>query len=126
MENSPHQENVPQKLETGIDAMLEMNRQQVIESIEKNGVEASMELIGKWCDKAEKWAEEDPMNRTQVTRRMVIINFAKYDFYISAKDTDGALECANDALFMAEQEGYFDLKKKIEKRISEAIPKSEE
>jgi hypothetical protein len=79
-----------------------------------------MELISKWCDKAEKWAEEDPMNRAQVTRRMVIVNFAKFDFYISAKDIDGALECADDALFMAKQEGYFDLAEKIEKRISES------
>lgn len=126
MEISPKQENVPQKLETGIDTMLEMNRQQIIESIEKNGVEASVELIGKWCDKAEKWAEEDPMNRTQVTRRMVIVNFAKYDFYISAKDTGGALECAEDALFMAEQEGYLDLIEKIEKRMKDALTKSGE
>ena len=125
MENSSQQENVPQKLETGLDAMLEMNRQQVIDSIEKNGVEASVELIGKWCDKTEKWAEEDPMNRTQLTRRMVIVNFAKFDFYISAKDTDGVLECADDALFMAEQEGHLDLKEKIEKRMTEALPKSE-
>jgi hypothetical protein len=119
VENSPQQESVPQRLETGLEVMLEMNRQQVIESIEKNGVEASMELIGKWCDKAEKWAEEDPMNRVQVTRRMVIVNFAKYDFYISAKDMDGALECADDALFMTEQEGHVDLKEKIEKRLDE-------
>jgi hypothetical protein len=60
------------------------------------------------------------MNRAQVTRRMVIVNFAKFDFYISAKDIDGALECADDALFMAKQEGYFDLAEKIEKRISES------
>jgi hypothetical protein len=125
MENLSQQENVPQKLETSFDAMLEMNRQQVIESIEKNGVEASMEIIGKWCDKAEKWAEEDPMNRTQVTRRMVLVNFAKYDFYIAAKDIDGALECAEDALFMAEQEGHIDLKEKIEKRMIETLRESE-
>lgn len=118
MENSQQKESAPQKLETGLDTMLEMNRQQVIESIEMNGVEASMGLIGRWCDKAEKWAEEDPMNRTQVTRRMVIVNFAKYDFYVSAKDTDGALECADDALFMAEHEGYLDLKEMIERRMN--------
>ena len=126
MENSPQQENESQKLETGLDAMLEMNRQQVIESIEKNGVEVSMELIGKWCDKAENWAEQDPLNRTQVTRRMVIVNFAKYDFYISANDMDGAQECVDDALLMADQEGYQDLREKIEKRISETSPKSDE
>ncbi len=126
MENSPPQENVPQKLETGLDAILEMNRQEVIESIEKNGVEASMELIGKWCDKAEKWAEEDPLNRTQVTRRMIIVNFAKYDFYLAARDVEGALECINDAIFMAEQEGYLDLKENIEKRMTATLPKSEE
>lgn len=120
MENSPEQENVPQRLEIGLDTMLEMNRQQVIESIEKNGLEASMELISKWCDKAEKWAEEDPLNRTQVTRRMVIVNFAKYDFYISAKDTDGALECADDAIFMAEQEGHLDLKEMIIKKMNQS------
>lgn len=126
MENSPQQENVLQKLETSLDALLEMNRQQVIESIEKSGVGASMELIGKWCDKAEKWTEEDPMNRTQVTRRMVIVNFAKYDFYLAARDTEGCLECIDDAMFMAEQEGHLDLKEKIEKRMSDAPPKSEE
>lgn len=123
MENSPQQEIVPQKLETGLDAMMEMNRQQVIESIGTNGVEASMELIGKWCDKAEKWAEEDPLNRNQVTRRMVIINFAKYDFYITAKDEDGAPECAEDAIFMAEQEGHLDLKEIIIKKMNQAPQK---
>jgi hypothetical protein len=65
------------------------------------------------------------MNRTQVTRRMVIVSFAKYDFYISAKDMDGALECADDALFMAEQEGHLDLTEKIEKRMADTLPKSE-
>lgn len=119
MENSPKQETVIQKLETGLEGMLEMNRQQVIESIEKNGAEASMELIGKWCDKVEKWAEEDPLNRTQVTRRMVIVNFAKYDFYLAARDVEGALECIDDAIFMAEQEGHLDLKEKIERRLNE-------
>lgn len=117
MENSPQQERVPQKLETGVDAMLEMNRQQVIESIKMNGVEVSMELISRWCDKAEKWIEEDSMNRTQVTRRMVIVNFAKYDFYLAAKDQEGALECAEDAIFMAEQEGHLDLKEIIIKKM---------
>lgn len=121
MNKEPQPENVLQNLETGLNAILEMNRQQVIESIEKSGVEASMELIGKWCDKAESWAEEDPMNRSQVTRRMVIVNFAKYDFYISAKDADGALECAEDAMFMAEQEGHLDLIEKMERRMAEAV-----
>ena len=113
MENKPQQEHGTQQLEQGIDGMLEMQRQRVIESIGTNGVEASMELIGLWCDKAEKWAEEDPLNRTQVTRRMVIINFAKYDFYIAGHDTDGAQECADDALCMAEQEGHDDLRDMI-------------
>ncbi len=117
MEDLNKQEQTPQKLETGLDPMMEMHRQQVIESIGVNGVEASMELIGKWCDKAEKWAEEDPLNRTQVTRRMVIVNFSKYDFYKAAKDDEGAIECAEDAIFMAEQEGHLDLKAHIESKL---------
>ena len=120
MENSPQQESTPKKIETGLEAMMEMQRQQVIESIGTNGVEASMELIGKWCDKAEKWAEEYPLNRNQVIRRMVIINFAKYDFYITAKDEDGALECAEDAIFMAEQEGCVDIKEMIIKKMNQS------
>lgn len=119
MDNSPKQESAPQKLEIGLEPLLEMSRQQVIESIGDIGVEASMELIGKWCDKAEKWAEEDPLNRNQVTRRMVIVNFAKYDFYITAKDEDGARECGEDAIFMAEQEGHLDLKETIIKKMNQ-------
>lgn len=117
MERTPQQENTPKKPETNIDGMLEMHRQRVIESITQQGVEASMEHIRAWCDKAEKWAEEDPLNRTQVTRRMVIVNFAKYEFYVAANDTDGAEECADDALFMAEQEGCADLVEMILKKI---------
>lgn len=95
-----------------LDRELRISKQLVLESIRNNGIEGSAEVIGDWCDKAEKWANEDPSKR-----RMIIISFAKYDFYIVENDFDGADECVDEAIYMARQEGYTDLELYIESKI---------
>jgi vacuolar-type H+-ATPase subunit H len=117
MEQSHHQEQSPHALEKSLAPLLEMQRQQVISSIKEKGLDASMELIGRWCDKAEAWVEES-REKTQRVRRMIILNFAKYDFYIADNDVEGARECAKDAIYMAKQEGCMDLVLHIENSFS--------
>lgn len=121
MEHSPQHEHVQQKLETGLDAMLEMNRRHVVESIKTNGVEASRELVSTWCDKAQGWVDEDKLNKTQVNRRLIIVDLGKADFYIAAGDTDDALDSLDATSCMAEHEGNLDLKEQAENKITEII-----
>jgi hypothetical protein len=109
-ENKNSKEGLSENFE--LDRDLRISKQLVLESIRNNGIEGSEEILGDWCDKAEKWASEDPSKR-----RMIIINFAKYDFYISANDFDGADECVDEAIYMTRQEGYTDLELYIESKI---------
>ena len=109
-ENKNSKEDLNKNFE--LDRELKISKQLVLESIRNNGIEGSVEMLGGWCDKAEKWAEEDSSKR-----RMVIINFAKYDFYIAANNNEEALECAEDAMYMANQEGYSDLESYIKSKI---------
>lgn len=100
------------KMDFELEKNLELQKIKIIESIKDNGLDASMDIISSWCDEAEKWAEKDDTKRS-----MVLINFAKYDFYIAANDLEGAAECATEAIYMAEQEGYSDIKSFIESKI---------
>ena len=100
------------KLSLGLDLNLESKRQKIIEMLKTNDIDSCTEVVSRWCEEAEKWATKGFSKR-----RMVIINFAKYDFYIAVNDMEGALDCAEDAMYMASQEGYTDLELYIESKL---------
>lgn len=108
--NKNSKEGLSQNFE--LDRDLRISKQLVLESIRNNGIEGSGGILGDWCDKAQKWVSEDPSKR-----RMIIIDFAKYDFYIAANDFEGADECVDMSIYMARQEGYTDLELYIESKL---------
>lgn len=115
----PVLEQAPVSLETSLPEHLETAVAETVESIRTNGREASMGLIFAWSASAHAWTDESGLERMVRNRRMVIMNFETYQFYVASGDTDGAMESIEDAIYQAGQEGFDDMIPEMEKKLGE-------
>jgi hypothetical protein len=113
------QEQIAERLETKLNSGLELEKQSCVEAIKANGLEASMETILAWTAACERWV--DSAEGGVRGRRSVLFNLARHELYLAAGDDDGALECLDDAMYQAEQEGFDDLAQMIIARVNGII-----
>ncbi|MEI6353042.1 MAG: hypothetical protein WCO35_03870 [Candidatus Nomurabacteria bacterium] len=121
MDKFERKTSLPKNLELEIDLVLKMEFEHVLDLIKKEGLEESIEAVNSWYNKAEKWAQREFLISTTLKKRMLIINYTRIDFYVAAGDIDGALECLDGANFMADQEGFLDIKDLYKDKESELL-----
>lgn len=114
------------KLEKQLPYSLEGDKQEIVSIIKKSGLEANIELINEWHDKAEKWVEEvndlqDQNCMIKVNQRLRIVSLAAYDFYIASGNIEDALEGVQADIDGIQFEGQWDLLDKAEEIKSKLI-----
>ncbi len=106
MESGPSQEG----------RKLEIKKTDVIESIKSNGVSSpeTLAMIIAWT-----LQEEVRVSRENTSRAATVFNIERADLYMAAGDTEGALECLEDARVQAHNENETELYQQILTKMDE-------
>lgn len=99
-------------LETDIDSSGRVRQLKILNLFHEGHKEAAVLLVFSWTEDMEEWSTQDPTHR-----RRVVFETRRADFYLATEDTEGALECLNDAADQASHEGHFDLLDIIEMKV---------
>lgn len=93
-----------------------IEKQRVLEALRAKGLEdpETKALVIKWTEE-----QEEIVARENTPRATIVFNIERADLYLAAGDVEGELECLEDALYQAEQEGETELALQIAKKIEE-------
>jgi hypothetical protein len=92
--------------------MAAITKEDVLAALQGNSPHA-MDLVCAWTEQQEKLVA--------TSRDAIILNISRADLYVAAGDREGAIDCLNDALYQARQEGENLLCKQIEERIVDIV-----
>lgn len=102
--NIPTPENNQEKIEKG----------KVLEMLRANGFEhpETREMVIKWTEQQEALVEKE-----NTSRAGILFNIDRADLYVAVGDTNGALECLEDARMQAHQENEEEIYNQIMKKM---------